>query len=41
LHTHPHSLPWGGASVPSFATAFGLTALARLAVGRRSILAGA
>ena len=28
-HTHPHSLPWGGASLPSFAAAFGLAALAR------------
>ncbi|HLM34443.1 MAG TPA: cytosine permease [Gaiellaceae bacterium] len=41
VHTRPHSLPWGGASLPSFAAAFGLAALARVAVGRRSILAGA
>ncbi len=33
-HTHPHALPWGGASLPSFAVAFGLAAVARL-VGRR------
>jgi nucleobase:cation symporter-1, NCS1 family len=29
-HTHPHALPWGGASLPSFLTAFALTALARI-----------
>ena len=36
-HTHPHALPWGGASLPSFLTAFVLAALARsilLAVDR-------
>jgi purine-cytosine permease-like protein len=33
-HTDPHSLPWGGASLPSFALAFGLTALAVLVAGR-------
>ena len=33
-HTDPHSLPWGGASLPSFALAFGLTYLAVLAAGR-------
>jgi purine-cytosine permease-like protein len=33
-HSHPHSLPWGGASLPSFAAAFGLAVLAR-AVARR------
>jgi NCS1 family nucleobase:cation symporter-1 len=33
-HFHPHSLPWGGASLPSFAAAFGLAVLAR-AVARR------
>jgi NCS1 family nucleobase:cation symporter-1 len=38
--THPHSLPWGGASLPSFGVAFALAALAR-AVVRRPILAGA
>jgi NCS1 family nucleobase:cation symporter-1 len=37
-HTHPHALPWGGASLPSFLAAFGLTALARALV-RRPILA--
>jgi putative hydroxymethylpyrimidine transporter CytX len=41
VHAHPHSLPWGGASLPSFAAAFALAAIARAAVGRRSILAGA
>ncbi len=39
-HAHPHALPWGGASVPSFAAAFGLAALAHL-VARRPILARA
>jgi len=39
--THPHALPWGGASLPSFAAAFALAALARATVGRRSILARA
>jgi NCS1 family nucleobase:cation symporter-1 len=39
-HTHPHALPWGGASLPSFVAAFGLAAAAR-AVARRPILAGA
>jgi putative hydroxymethylpyrimidine transporter CytX len=34
-HTDPHSLPWGGASLPSFLAAFGLTALARLVLGAR------
>jgi NCS1 family nucleobase:cation symporter-1 len=38
--THPHALPWGGASVPSFVAAFGLAALARV-VARRPILASA
>jgi nucleobase:cation symporter-1, NCS1 family len=38
--THPHSLPWGGASLPSFAAAFVLATLARVVV-RRPILAGA
>jgi nucleobase:cation symporter-1, NCS1 family len=32
--TDPHSLPWGGASLPSFAAAFGLAALAVLLAGR-------
>jgi nucleobase:cation symporter-1, NCS1 family len=40
-HTHPHALPWGGASLPSFAAAFGLAALARLLTRRRLILASA
>jgi nucleobase:cation symporter-1, NCS1 family len=43
-HTHPHALPWGGASLPSFAVAFCLATLARLAARRRHrrpILAGA
>ena len=42
-HTQPHALPWGGASLPSFAVAFGLTAAARLVARRRRapILAGA
>jgi nucleobase:cation symporter-1, NCS1 family len=39
-HAHPHALPWGGASLPSFLAAFGLAALARSLV-RRPILAGA
>jgi NCS1 family nucleobase:cation symporter-1 len=32
--THPHALPWGGASLPSFAAAFTLAALARVATRR-------
>jgi purine-cytosine permease-like protein len=40
-HTHPHALPWGGASLPSFAAAFSLAALARLLTRRRLILASA
>jgi NCS1 family nucleobase:cation symporter-1 len=39
-HTHPHALPWGGASIPSFAAAFVLAAAARL-LARRPILASA
>jgi nucleobase:cation symporter-1, NCS1 family len=39
-HTHPHASPWGGASLPSFAVAFGLAALAR-SLSRRPILASA
>jgi len=39
-HAHPHALPWGGASLPSFAAAFALTALAR-ALARTAILARA
>jgi len=34
-HTDPHALPWGGASLPSFAAAFVLAVLAR-ALARRS-----
>ncbi len=34
--THPHSSPWGGASLPSFAAAFALAALAGL-LGRRPL----
>ena len=33
-HAHPHALPWGGASLPSFAAAFALARLARLAARR-------
>jgi purine-cytosine permease-like protein len=40
VRLHPHSLPWGGASIPSFAAAFVLAAAARL-LARRPILAGA
>jgi len=32
-HAHPHALPWGGASLPSFAAAFALALLVR-PVGR-------
>jgi NCS1 family nucleobase:cation symporter-1 len=39
-HAHPHALPWGGASLPSFLAAFALAAGARL-LARRPILAGA
>ena len=39
-HVHPQALPWGGASLPSFAAAFALATCARLAV-RRPILLGA
>ena len=39
-HAHPHALPCGGASLPSFAAAFGLAAAARL-LARRPILASA
>jgi nucleobase:cation symporter-1, NCS1 family len=40
-HADPHALPWGGASLPSFAAAFALAAVARVAVRRRVILASA
>jgi len=39
-HTHPHALPWGGASLPSFGVAFALAAAAGL-LARRPILARA
>jgi NCS1 family nucleobase:cation symporter-1 len=39
-HADPHASPWGGASVPSFAIAFVLAALARL-LARGPILASA
>ena len=39
-HTHPHALPWGGASLPSFLAAFALAALARLILGARDRLTG-
>ena len=39
-HTDPHTLPWGGASLPSFVAAFALATLARV-VARRPILASA
>jgi purine-cytosine permease-like protein len=38
---HPQSLPWGGASLPSFAAAFALAACARALTQRRAILADA
>jgi purine-cytosine permease-like protein len=40
-HTQPHSLPWGGASLPSFLAAFGLALVAGLASRRGAILARA
>jgi putative hydroxymethylpyrimidine transporter CytX len=36
-HTDPHSLPWGGASLPSFALAFALTSAAGLLVRRPAL----
>jgi putative hydroxymethylpyrimidine transporter CytX len=36
-HTDPHSLPWGGASLPSFALAFALTSAAQLVVRRPAL----
>jgi putative hydroxymethylpyrimidine transporter CytX len=36
-HTDPHSLPWGGASLPSFALAFALTSAAELVVRRPAL----
>ena len=38
-HTHPHALPFGGASIPSFGAAFVLAGAARLLAGR-PVLAG-
>jgi NCS1 family nucleobase:cation symporter-1 len=35
--TDPHSLPWGGASLPSFATAFALTSAAGLLIRRPAL----
>jgi hypothetical protein len=35
-HTHPHSSPWRGASLPSFAAAFALAVLARALVRDRA-----
>jgi len=37
-HTDPHALPWGGASLPSFAAAFALATLARVLAGRPVLL---
>ena len=36
-HTDPHALPWGGASLPSFAAAFALAVLART-LARRAVV---
>ena len=36
-HTHPHALPWGGASLPSFAAAFLLTSAAWVLVRRPAL----
>jgi nucleobase:cation symporter-1, NCS1 family len=36
-HAHPHALPWGGASLPSFAAAFALAAAARTLAERRAV----
>ncbi|MGZ4354507.1 MAG: cytosine permease [Gaiellaceae bacterium] len=36
--THPHALPWGGASLPSFAASFALAALLGVAVPRIAAL---
>ncbi|HSP71686.1 MAG TPA: cytosine permease [Gaiellaceae bacterium] len=36
--THPHALPWGGASLPSFAASFALAAVLGLAVPRIAAL---
>jgi putative hydroxymethylpyrimidine transporter CytX len=37
-HAHPHPLPWGGASLPSFVAAFGLAVVARLAAKRTAAI---
>jgi NCS1 family nucleobase:cation symporter-1 len=39
--THPHALPWGGASIPSFGAAFALAAIARTVVQRKAVPARA
>ena len=36
-HTHPHALPWGGASLPSFGAAFLLTSAAWVLVRRPAL----
>jgi len=36
-HLHPHALPWGGASLPSFAAAFALAVLARTVARRAAV----
>ena len=38
-HTDPHALPWGGASLPSFAAAFVLTSAAGLLARRPALVA--
>jgi len=38
-HFDPHASPWGGASLPSFAAAFALAALARALAGRPGVAA--
>jgi NCS1 family nucleobase:cation symporter-1 len=40
-HTHPHALPWGGASLPSFAVAFLIATAAGTLTRRKVILARA
>jgi putative hydroxymethylpyrimidine transporter CytX len=35
-HFHPHALPWGGASLPSFAAALVIAILARVLIGDRA-----
>jgi hypothetical protein len=36
-HFHPHASPWGGASLPSFAAAFVLAALASVLARRTAV----